>query len=85
MVADVFSMDLARFTNDSADIEVAMECLRCARCIGLVISRGDFESILSAAVVLKRSEVRACLPAWQRALWLQGSVMDTDMPVHSWR
>lgn len=55
-------LDLTGFTNDSAGVEVAVECLRCARCIGLVISSGDFESTLTAAKRLKSPEVRPLVP-----------------------
>lgn len=51
-------LDLTRFTNDSAGVEVAMECLRCARRVGVVISRGDFENSLAAAKHLRNPQVR---------------------------
>jgi hypothetical protein len=51
-------LDLTRFTNDTAGVEVAVECLRCAQRIGLVVARGDFEISLAAAKRLKHSHVR---------------------------
>lgn len=54
-------LDLSGQTNESASIEVAVECLRCARLIGLVITHGDFEAVLDCARTLERPEVRSVL------------------------
>ena len=76
------TLDLTRLSNESAGVELAMECMRCARSVGIVISRGDFESTLDIAVRLHQPEVRAflpaCMPACVRCVELQGSMMDTD-------
>lgn len=51
-------LDLSGQTNESAGLEVAIECLRCSRLIGLVISNGDFEAALKCAQMLDAPEVR---------------------------
>lgn len=55
------ALDLSGQTNESAGLEVAIECLRCSRVIGLVISNGDYEAALDCALTLGTPEVWTCL------------------------
>lgn len=83
-------LDLSGQTNESAGLEVAVECLRCARLIGLVISSGDFETALDCARSLNMPEV--CNPLCKRSTckparishssgmrWCVASVVDHDI------